>query len=211
MIDIPGSVQTLRDNEHVHGDGQPWKLTEDLERYERVIEATRPELIIETGTRDGSSARWFSLVGQCRVLTIDVAENDLPPAGSRLDHHRVVKIRGDSISPRVYGRVSELARGRRVMVSLDSNHSTAHVRNEIMLYGPLVSVDCYLVVEDGIFHYADADLRAAHALADMVGDPLSAIMSSPLPHSNRWHRDLAIEDMYQVTHHPAGWWRRQPR
>lgn len=34
------------------------------------------------------------------------------------------------------------------MVVLDSDHSFAHVRRELELYGDLVTPECYLIVED---------------------------------------------------------------
>lgn len=207
MIDINGSLDTLRENRHIRQRG-PWKIAEDLERYERIIDESLPDLIIETGTRDGESARWFATVAGCPVITVDVQKVELRDLGG-LD---ITTLMGDSVHPRILRRINQLAGGfRRVMVSLDSDHSTAHVANEIMAYGPLVSVGCYLVVEDGIFHYADAELREQHALGEMVGDPLTAITGSALPHSSRWARNRYVEDMFPVTHHPAGWWRRVSR
>jgi cephalosporin hydroxylase len=205
MRDINGSLDALARCEHDQGPG-PQKLSEDLDRYEKIIEESRPELIIETGTRNGESARWFSLIGNCRVITIDVN----PVEVAELRPAMVLAITGDSVSPRVIGRVTELARGLRTMVSLDSDHSAAHVAQEIGLYAPLVTPGCYLVIEDGIFHYADHELRSAH-MPEMVGDPLIAIMGSVLPHSRRWQRNRLVEDMHEVTHHPAGWWLRVER
>lgn len=36
------------------------------------------------------------------------------------------------------------------MVILDSDQSTDHVRSELRAYAPLVSPECYLIVEDTI-------------------------------------------------------------
>jgi len=97
--------------------------------------------------------------------------------------------------------------GRRCMVSLDSDHSGPHVSEEIKLYGPLVTPGCYLVVEDGIFGYATRTLRTAHGLGDMIGSPLDAI-EEHLAGNPDWSRDIATERLSPVTHHPAGFWRR---
>lgn len=202
MIDINGSLDTLARGEHCRDHG-PLKLTEDIDRYEKIIGYCRPDVIIETGTHTGDSARWLQAAGNCRVITIDVLACELRNAG------QIKTVTGSSTDPRVIHRVVNLvSQFDRIMVSLDSDHSTAHVAAEIMLYGPLVTPGCYLVIEDGIFHYADADLRAQHGLADMKGDPLDAVLSSSLPHSSRWRRDRGIEDMHAVTHNPAGWWER---
>ena len=41
------------------------------------------------------------------------------------------------------------------MVILDSNHSKKHVREELQLYGPLVSPGSYIVATDGIMEDLD--------------------------------------------------------
>jgi len=43
---------------------------------------------------------------------------------------------------------SEIRPDDRVMVSLDSNHTADHVFKELQIYAPMVSKQCYLVVED---------------------------------------------------------------
>jgi cephalosporin hydroxylase len=198
-IDLGASLASLAANEHVH-DGM-LKLPADLDRYRQIIEATKPEVIVETGTRTGGSARWFAEQG-LDVVTIDV--NDLDPP---FNADPITYVVGDSADPAVVARVDQLVDGRRCMVSLDSDHSAAHVAEEIKLYGPLVTPGCYLVVEDGLFGYAPRTLRAAHGLGDMVGSPLDAI-AEHLDGNPDWSRDLAVEKLSPVSHHPSGWWRR---
>lgn len=198
-VDIPVSLRTLANDEHVHPDGM-LKLPADLDRYRAVIEATRPEVIVETGTRSGASARWFlAQPGVAEVITVDINEG-----GLRLPEP-IRPIVGDSADPDAAARVAELVAGRRCMVSLDSDHSGPHVAKEIDLYGPLVSPGCYLVVEDGIFGYAPPVLRAQHGLTDMQGSPLDAI-AEKLADAPGWSRDAAIERAHPVSHSPAGWW-----
>lgn len=83
------------------------------------------------------------------------------------------------------------------MVVLDSSHGTAHVAGEICAYGPLVSVGCYLVVEDGIVAY--------QIDAPWVGSPLDAALAL-LADSRAWRRDTDLESLHPVSMHPAGWW-----
>lgn len=198
-IDVTASLETLERNEHVQPDGM-LKLPADLERYTQIIEATKPEVIVETGTRTGASARWFAdQVGV--VITVDVNEVAVPTT-YRGGIRQVV---GDAKDPDVAARVAELVNGRRCMVSLDSDHSGPHVAEEIKLYGPLVTPGCYLVVEDGIFGYATRTLRTAHGLGEMVGSPLDAI-EEHLEGNPDWSRDIAVERLSPTSHHPAGWW-----
>lgn len=211
-VDVPASLETLERNEHVQASGM-LKLPVDLARYKTIIEATRPEVIVETGTRSGASARWF--LDNCRVspdsgslirvITVDISRDAF--VGSFRGDDDVYMVGGDSADPAVAAKVATLVGGRRCMVSLDSDHSGPHVSEEIKLYGPLVSPGCYLVVEDGIFGYATRTLRTAHGLGDMIGSPLDAI-EEHLAGNPDWSRDIATERLSPVTHHPAGFWRR---
>src|SRR6266508_4044411 len=109
------------------------KVAEDLARYEHIIAATRPEVIVECGTWMGGSARWFlTQPGVAEVVTVDVSLD-----GLRLPEP-IRPVVGDSADPSVAARVRALVNGRRCMVSLDSDHCAAHVAREIELYGPLV-------------------------------------------------------------------------
>lgn len=197
-VDVEASLETLAQNRHVKPDGM-LKLDEDLERYRQLIEATKPEVIVETGTWGGASAAWFLEQG------LDVISVDLNPPPAANKDLLVDWVQGDAKDPAVVDRVFELVAGRRCMVSLDSDHSGPHVAEEIKLYGPLVTPGCYLVVEDGIFGYATRTLRNAHGLGEMVGSPLHAI-EEHLDGNPDWSRDIAIERLSPVSHHPAGFW-----
>lgn len=213
-VDIPASLETLERNKHVKPDGM-LKLDEDLERYRQIIETTKPEVIVETGTRAGASATWFIKQG-LDVITIDVDPpavlEDMGAPTPMFDLETklpngcyLTSLKGNAADPAIAARVAELVDGRRCMVSLDSDHSGPHVSEEIKLYGPLVSPGCYLVVEDGIFGYATRTLRTQHGLGEMVGSPLDAI-TEHLDGNPDWSRDVAIERLSPASHHPAGWW-----
>jgi cephalosporin hydroxylase len=123
------------------------KCPTDLWAYQEILHETRPEVIIETGTAWGGSALYFAhlceLLGRGRVLTVDLAPKPDLPA-----HERITYVTGSSTSAEVFERVRREAEGLRTMVVLDSDHSAAHVSEELRLYAPLVSAGCYLIVED---------------------------------------------------------------
>jgi len=122
-------------------------------------------------------------------------------AFGRLCAQRIAgRITGDSGSTEMAGRVKDLVGDRRCMVVLDSDHTAKHVADEIALYGPLVSVGCHLVVEDGIVRWL-SDLLFAN------GGPLDAV-ETLLAGNDEWDRNIYIERMFSVSMHPAGWWRR---
>lgn len=207
-VDIGESLATLARNEH--DNGGMLKLRQDLDRYVEIIEATKPDLIIETGTWNGVSARWFAARG-IDVISIDI---DSPvPSGIEQGGSggTITFVRGNSTDPALLHRFRQFASGyERVMVVLDSDHHAAHVAAEIEAYGPLVTPGCYLVVEDTLHDYAPDELLAQHYPG---GDsprpgPLVAVART-LAGSEQWSRDIAIERLSPVSHSPAGWWVRR--
>jgi cephalosporin hydroxylase len=111
------------------------KITEDLHRYEIVLEQTQPEVIVECGTFTGKSAMWFSHHG-VDVITIDIPPDSGIPYTRKskdtiLELPEITYIVRSSIDPSTVSQVKEFTHGRRTMVVLDSDHSALHVECEI--------------------------------------------------------------------------------
>lgn len=131
----------------------------DLLIYQEIVDKTRPELIIECGTRNGGSALFLAdmceLVGSGRVITVDNAVCERPC------HERITYVLGSSTSDSVVELVTaEAAKANRILVILDSDHRTEHVLRELELYSPLVTKGSYIIVEDTILggHPVRSDL-----------------------------------------------------
>lgn len=176
-----------------------WKTVDDLDRYRVVVESTRPDVVVETGTKWGGSAWWFADQFKVDVITVDVKPVSTP------NHPRVTYLRGDSVE--LAATVAHLVAGRRCMVVLDSDHRAPHVEAEIRAYSPLVSVGCYLVVEDTIGDLVGPDGVRFGIDVPRIGGPLRAVEAT-LVDDPAWERDEEVEQLTQVSHHPAGWWRR---
>ena len=116
--------------------------------YQEIIWETRPQVIIETGSKWGGSALFFAsicdLMGEGKVVTIDVDDS----ASRTLSHPRITTIVGDSVSEDVISQVRKIVGHQTAMVSLDSDHSKRHVLKEMELYSEFVPVGKYMVVED---------------------------------------------------------------
>ena len=68
-------------------------------------------------------------------------------------------IQGSSVAPKVVAQVcARAAQSRRVLVSLDSNHTHAHVLAELEAYAPLTAVGSYCVVFDTVIEDMPAAL-----------------------------------------------------
>lgn len=125
-----------------------FKCPLDLWVYQEIVFETRPDVIVETGTDRGGSALYLAslfdlLGGDGRVITVDVERK--PPLP---EHARVTYLNGSSVDPEIVGRVRSMIGDGRVMVVLDSDHTAPHVREELRIYGELVTPGCYMVVED---------------------------------------------------------------
>lgn len=171
----------------------------DLWRYEDILRKTTAEVIVETGTLTGLSANWFAKWG-LEVITVDISSLALLCEPTS----KVTRIIGSSIDLDIFDKISELVKDKRVMISLDSDHSREHVKREIELYSTLVSPGCYIVVEDGIFAY----LPTENQVRDYEGNVLEAIEQTLVNYSD-FERDFKLEGLYPITGSPAGWWRRK--
>jgi len=133
------------------------QLPEDLVRLQEVIWACQPDVIIETGVAHGGGLVFYAglcrIAGRGRVIGIDVEIR--PHNRAAIEAHPlqslITLIEGDSAAETTVARVGKLIRAdERVMVLLDSNHARAHVLAELRAYAPLVTLDSYVVVMDGI-------------------------------------------------------------
>lgn len=123
------------------------KYPTDLMIYQEIINETKPDVIIETGTHNGGSALYFAHLFDARgfgeVITIDINKKESFPK-----HNRIKYLTGRSDNKRLLEYVRTFCRNKRVMVILDSDHDYKTVLNELKNYSEFVSVGCYLIVED---------------------------------------------------------------
>lgn len=175
------------------------KIPFDLWIQQEIIWDTKPDLIIETGTFDGGSAMFyaslFDLIGKGEIVSIDLEpQADLP------QHDRVTYITSSSVDADVVERVRAMTAGKRVMVVLDSDHRSDHVRQELDVWSPMVSPGCYLIVED-------TNVYGHPVLREHGPGPMEAL-DDWLKTSPPFDNDKSREK-YMVTFHPRGYWRRR--
>jgi cephalosporin hydroxylase len=114
----------------------------------------KPDLIVEAGTYHGGSAVLWAIILEhinpdAQIITIDVEDQREPGAKTiAIAQERVTFLLGSSTAPDVVAEVQRRAKGKRVMVLLDSLHSKEHVAAELAAYSPLVPVGSYIVVQD---------------------------------------------------------------
>lgn len=149
----------------------------DMWMYAEIIHATRPDIIIETGTFDGGSALFLAhmldIVGNGKIISVDIRSDVSKLTDGKLpEHPRIEFLAGlSSTDPRVLEHVTAWADGRRGMVILDSAHNEKHVLDEIRLYHKFVAKGSYLIVEDTNVHgyqFAVGDIEGEHGPAEAV-------------------------------------------
>lgn len=171
----------------------------DLWIYQEILARTRPNVIVETGTWEGGSALFLAsicdLLGEGRVITIDIEEHPNRPA-----HPRISYITGSSIDPGVVASVrDQIAADDAVMAILDSDHSRTHVLAELNEYAPLIGEDCYLIVED---------TAAAEMVPPLPGAASLEAVNEFLADNPAFTVDEDCEK-FLMTWHPGGYLRRQ--
>jgi cephalosporin hydroxylase len=170
----------------------------DLWVYQEIVNETKPELIVETGTYRGGSALYLAtlcdLLGSGEVVSIDIepVRDDYP------EHPRITYLGGrSSTDPEVLAQVRDRAAGRPILVILDSDHSQTHVEAELAAYAPMVPLGCYVIVEDS---------NIGRIRKDLMPGPHEAIETF-VAATDEFEIDRSREK-FLITFNPSGYLRR---
>jgi cephalosporin hydroxylase len=120
----------------------------DIWTYQEIIFDTKPDLIVECGTRFGGGALYLASLLDLRGGPGQVVTIDITPMRHQPKHPRIEYIVGSSSDPAVFARVKAQAAGKRTMVILDSDHSAKQVAAELKLWPEIVTPGCYLIIDD---------------------------------------------------------------
>ncbi|MEQ1599420.1 MAG: cephalosporin hydroxylase family protein [Methylotenera sp.] len=146
---------------------------QDMAAMQELIWEVKPDLIIETGIAHGGSlimnASFLAMLDYCEAIengeTLDPAKPKRRVLGVDIDireHNRVAieahpmsnridMIQGSSIAPEIIKQVFDYAKNyKRILISLDSNHTHDHVLAELEAYALLTSKDSYCIVFDTV-------------------------------------------------------------
>ena len=187
------------DNTHWLG-ARVLKSPTDAWIYQEILHDTRPDLIVECGTRFGGSAFYFAtlcdLIGHGEILTIDVDTRYT----TRRDHPRITYLAGSSVDGAIVEEVRRRAEGKSVMVVLDSDHSRDHVLAELNAYAPIVTPGQYLIVED-------TNINGHPVLPGFGPGPMEALLEF-LSGNNAFEIDRDREKFF-LTFNPGGYLRKK--
>lgn len=146
---------------------------QDMVAMQELIWEVKPDLIIETGIAHGGSlimnASYLAMLEYAEAVEkgetidpkipkrrvigvdIDIRAHNRSVIESHPMASRITMIQGSSIASEVIEQVKEIAKNyKRILISLDSNHTHEHVLAELEAYAPLTSLNSYCVVFDTI-------------------------------------------------------------
>jgi cephalosporin hydroxylase len=131
------------------------QFPQDLQAIQEIIWSVKPDVIIETGIAHGGGLVFYASMlellggdGQVVGVDIDIRAHNRARVESHPLARRIQMLQGSSVDEEIVRRVSVLARGKKTLVILDSNHTHEHVLSELRLYSPLVSCGSYVVIFD---------------------------------------------------------------
>lgn len=171
----------------------------DLWMYQELLHRNRPDVLVECGTHEGGSALFFAhmfdLIGHGRVISIDIRARPGKPRHPRIEY---LAMSSTSLEC-VHALTERIQLSETVMAVLDSDHSQAHVRKELELYGAMVTKGQYLVVEDTNLN--------GHPVSRSFGPgPMEALLD--FLKTNRQFEVDRRQERLKVTFSPGGWLKR---
>lgn len=199
---------------------------QDMIAMQEIIWEVKPDLIIETGIAHGGSlvmnASMLALLDMSdainegvtafnpmkskrKVLGIDI---DIRPHNKEAikDHFmssRIQMIQGSSIDYLIIEEVKKIASDyKRILISLDSNHTHKHVLKELEAYASLTSIGSYCVV----FDTAIENLNPS-SFWGPGNSPMTAVKDF-LKHHPEFEIDKNIDNKILISAVPCGFLKR---
>ncbi|MGZ8271521.1 MAG: cephalosporin hydroxylase family protein [Methylophilus sp.] len=202
---------------------------QDMVAMQELVWEIKPDLIIETGIAHGGSlimnASFLAMLDYCdaiesgelldpkkpkrRVLgiDIDIREHNRVAIEAHPMANRIDMIQGSSIAKDIIQKVKDYAKSyKKILISLDSNHTHEHVLAELEAYAPLTSKGSYCVVFDSIVE----DMPEEHSGDRPWGpgnNPKTAVWEYLKTHTE-FEIDKSIENKLLITVAPDGYLKR---
>ncbi len=184
---------------------------QDIVALQEIIWRAQPDAIVETGiARGGSlifSASLLELLGGERVVVgidIDIRRENKRAVEQHPLAKRIVMIEGSSTDESTIAEVIKIVGDKkRVLVILDSNHTHAHVLEELRLYSPMVTAGSYLIVFDTLIENMPGEFFPNRPWGK--GNNAMTAVHAFLDSTDRFEIDREIQDKLLITAAPDGY------
>lgn len=159
------------------------RLPDDIVVLQELIWEYKPQAIIEIGVARGGSvvfsASMQRLIGENGItigVDIDLRQHNRLVIESHPIGKDVILIEGDSTSPEVFEKISELVKDcSRKIVVLDGNHTEEKVLRELELYSALLEVGDYFCLPDTVIEFFPIGYFSSSRPWDKGNNPLTAL------------------------------------
>lgn len=192
---------------------------QDILAVQEIVWSVKPDLIVETGIAHGGSLILFASLLELNAacggpqnahvvgVDIDIRRHNREAVEAHPLSRRISMIEGSSIAPETIDQVKKVASERqRILVSLDSNHTHAHVLAELNAYAPLTSIGSYCVVFDTIVEEMPADMFTDRPWGP--GDNPKTALVDYLKMHPEFEIDSRIDDKLMISVAPSGYLKR---
>jgi cephalosporin hydroxylase/glycosyltransferase involved in cell wall biosynthesis len=178
------------------------KLPQDMWNYQEIIFEKKIDWVVETGSRHGGSALFFSQILKARNAAGFVISIDIDSSALQVEEGEGIRfLSGDSASPEMVAKVEQLIgnlRGR-VFLILDSDHTFDHVLKELQVWVPFLRSGDYLVVEDTV-------INGHPVRPDFGAGPFEAVQTFIANNPNLLTNDVERESKFGVTFAKKGYY-----
>jgi len=153
--------------------------------YQMIISKIKPDLVIEIGTNYGGGALYLAdlmnTLGHGAIHTIDIEKK----TGEIVAKHPRIKLFTNGWENYNINEAKEFSK---ILIIEDASHMYEDTLSALRKFSPLVSIDSYFIVEDGIINELDKE-KGFH------GGPLRAIREF-LAENKNFKVDRAYCDMF---------------
>jgi cephalosporin hydroxylase len=189
------------------------QFPQDMIGIQEVIWRVKPDYVIETGVAHGGGLIFYASIleamghGEVIGIDIDIRAHNLEAIAKHRMSKRITLYEGSSTNPELFKRVSKkVGKKSTVMVILDSNHTHAHVYDELLMYSDLVSKGSYLIVLDTIIQFMPPGSFPDRPW-DYNDNPWTAVQFF-LGQTDLFEVDEKLEKELMITTAPGGYLRR---
>jgi cephalosporin hydroxylase len=195
------------------------KFPSDLIVFQEIIHEVKPDLIIETGVAHGGSLVFYASIqkkynknAKTIGVEIDFRKHNKKNCKKVFQKYGIEVIEKSSVDSETLKILKEkIKKFKKIMVFLDSDHSTNHVLEELEMYSKLVTKNSYLICTDTIIEFMPKGFflkdwqkkRSPHRNFDKGNNPFIA-----LDKFLKKNKNFIIDNKYHgkamITENPHG-------
>jgi cephalosporin hydroxylase len=202
---------------------------QDIVAFQELVWQVRPDIIVETGIAHGGSlilsASLLAMLDLCEAsergelldpktpkrrvigVDIDIRQHNRDAIEAHPLARRITMLQGSSIDPVIVDQVrTAVGDAKTVLLSLDSNHTHAHVLSELHAYTPMVTKGSYCVVFDTVIEDLSDDMFKDRPW--QRGDNAKTAVHAFLKTNSAFEIDKAVENKLMITVAPDGFLKR---